>query len=487
MNKVLYALLVISVLSLSACGTVPTSSRPASPDAAPTASPAPESGPQYIRSLLEGCGADPDACTFELGYTTWLLEGCTVYSAPQLSGGTALVVQWADGAVHCVTCAQSQITDLRTTGTPGQLELFCDGRLLCGDFEVRHFEGSCLVDTAANAIISENYTAVCPAGLYGTLARRQPEEHYLLSRWQAAESQLSLEFDPALPDMGWPGPAFYFFPAEGDSGDEHITTRLLLSRVQAPDAAALTAALEQLPGVEQAVIAPAAGTAAQGALLEITVNQRDGWKLRFGLSGPGTAWPVQQLTIWCENRQGPFPLAAAEGIYDTLDFMSDEQRTLYQQAQLAAPWLFGLHGNLGYTGENDSVQPADAPPQYYRYNVAYSRFLDRRVLPVFTKDFLLRIDFGQKYKQYDGDLLAHSSLSRPLPYGCTRQVQEAYPDRYRVITNQPDCLEFMLIAHYDRSSQSQADMDVFTVEYPIRMVNTPDGWRLDEFHTAYHG
>jgi len=30
-------------------------------------------------------------------------------------------------------------------------------------------------------------------------------------------------------------------------------------------------------------------------------------------------------------------------------------------------------------------------------------------------------------------------------------------------------------------------MDVYTIEYPIRMVKTDDGWRLDKFHTTMYG
>ena len=33
----------------------------------------------------------------------------------------------------------------------------------------------------------------------------------------------------------------------------------------------------------------------------------------------------------------------------------------------------------------------------------------------------------------------------------------------------------------------QDSMDVYTIEYPIRLVNTAAGWRVDEFHTTEFG
>ena len=130
------------------------------------------------------------------------------------------------------------------------------------------------------------------------------------------------------------------------------------------------------------------------------------------------------------------------------------------------------------------------PDPYYLYNVTYaSNFLEKRVLPLFTKEFLLRTEFPQKFKEYNGDLLADRYSSRPMPYGTTIQVLEGCPDRYRLVKSDENVLEFMLIAHYDRDGWDGEDneMEVFTIEYPIRIVNTDDGWRLDEFHTTVDG
>ncbi len=459
---------------------------------APSSAPAPLAAPEQEKDpaalLLAESGADPRACTFEQGYTFWQLEERAAYTAKELSGGTALLTRAGDGGTRYISLPQNQVTGVRQGDSPDRLQVVTDGRLLFADHELRHFGGTSLVDVAAGAVTEEDYTALWPEGLYGVIADRTAEERYLLSDWTAEGGRVSLFFTPAQ-ELGWQGPAFYFYPKDGEYNDESVTARVLLSRVDVPNAAELCAALEEVPGVEQAVLTPVESAAAGGTLLELTVSQRDGWQLRFGLNEGRCTRTLEQLTFWCENPRQAVPAAGEENVFDTLDFMNEEQRQLYEEAEEAASWLFGMVSNLGYTGPNENPQPTDVPEDYYLFNVAYSDFLQKRVLPLFTKEFLLRTEFPKKFKGYNGDLLVDRTNSRPMPYGSTIQVHEAYPDRYRLVKSGGNSLEFMLIAHYDRSGWDGEDneMEVFTIEYPIRMVNTDDGWRLDEFHTWIYG
>lgn len=64
---------------------------------------------------------------------------------------------------------------------------------------------------------------------------------------------------------------------------------------------------------------------------------------------------------------------------------------------------------------------------------------------------------------------------------------ETYPNTYRLDSLYDKTVQFTLIPHYDRNWNTQSDMDVFTIEYPICLVNTESGWRVDEFHTTLHG
>ncbi len=459
------------------------------PSSVPAPSEVPEQEPDTATQLLAESGADPRVCAFEQGYTLWQMEERTAYTAKELSGGTALLTRTESGMARYISLPQHRVTDVRSGDEPDQLEVFTDGRLIFADQEVRHFAGSSLVDVTACAVTEEDYTALWPEGLYGVITDRTEEELYLLSDWAMEGGRVSLFFTPAQ-ELGWQGPAFYFYPKDGEYSDESVTARVLLSRVDVPKAAELCAALEEMQGVEQAVLTPVESAAARGTLLELTLSQRDGWQLRFGLNEGRCTGRLEQLTLWCENPRRPVPAAGEEDVFDTLDFMNEEQRRLYEQATEAAAWLFGMTGNLNYTGPNETPQPTDVPDPYYLYNVTYaSNFLEKRVLPLFTKEFLLRTEFPQKFKQYNGDLLVDRSISRPMPYGTTIQVLEGCPDRYRLVKSDENVLEFMLIAHYDRDGWDGEDneMEVFTIEYPIRIVNTDDGWRLDEFHTTVDG
>ena len=458
------------------------------PSSVPAPSEVPEQEPDTATQLLAESGADPRVCAFEQGYTLWQMEERTAYTAKELSGGTALLTRTESGMARYISLPQHRVTDVRSGDEPDQLEVFTDGRLLFADHEVRHFDGSSLVDVSAGAVMEEDYTALWPEGIYGVLTNRTEEERYLLSDWAVEGGRVSLFFTPTQ-ELGWQGPAFYFYPKSGEYSDESVTARVLLSRVDVPNAAELCTALEEVPGVEQAVLTPVESAAARGTLLELTLSQRDGWQLRFGLNEGRCTGRLEQLTLWCENPRRPVPAAGEEDVFDTLDFMNEEQRRLYEQATEAAAWLFGMSGNLNYTGPNENPQPTDVPEDYYLFNVAYSDFLQKRVLPLFTKEFLLRTEFPQKFKEYNGDLLADRYSSRPMPYGATIHVHEACPDRYRLVKSDENSLEFMLIAHYDRNGWSGegGEREIFTIEYPIRMVNTDDGWRLDEFHTWIHG
>ena len=460
---------------------------------APSSAPAPLAAPEQEKDpaalLLAESGADPRACTFEQGYTSWQLEERAAYTAKELSGGTALLTRAGDGSARYISLPQNQVTGVRQGDSPDRLQVVTDGRLLFADHELRHFGGTSLVDVAAGAVTEEDYTALWPEGLYGVIADRTAEERYLLSDWAAEDGRVSLFFSPSQ-ESGWRGPGFYFYPKDGKFNDEFVTARVLLSRVDVPNAAELCAALEEVPGVEQAVLTPVESAVASGTVLELTVSQKDGWQLRFGLNEGRCTRTLEQLTFWCENPRQTVPAAGEENVFDTLDFMNEEQRQLYEEATEAAAWLFGMSGNLNYTGPNENPQPADVPEPCYLYNVAYSsNFLPKRVLPLFTKEFLLRTEFPQKFKEYNGDLLADRYSSRPMPYGATIHVHEACPDRYRLVKSDENSLEFMLIAHYDRNGWSGegGEREIFTIEYPIRMVNTDDGWRLDEFHTWIHG
>ena len=97
--------------------------------------------------------------------------------------------------------------------------------------------------------------------------------------------------------------------------------------------------------------------------------------------------------------------------------------------------------------------------------------------------------YTDKFIDYDGYLATSNdnSLIRPYVEGISRAVLDDCPDTYRLIAQDDETVQFTLISHYDNNWNTQGIMDVFTIEYPICMVNTESGWRMDEFHTTLHG
>lgn len=177
-------------------------------------------------------------------------------------------------------------------------------------------------------------------------------------------------------------------------------------------------------------------------------------------------------------------------IVDSLDFLTEEQQALYEEAHEIAYGLFGMPGNLthyyGYAMAKET--PSAFPSEYELYDVSYDVFY-ARVLQTFTSDFLSHTDFAEKFVNYKGKLATDSWRTNDMPFGTTIQVMEAYPDTYRLEKSDANRVEFTLISHYDRNgwNDTEDEMDVYTVEYPIRMVQTEEGWRMDEFHTTERG
>lgn len=96
-------------------------------------------------------------------------------------------------------------------------------------------------------------------------------------------------------------------------------------------------------------------------------------------------------------------------------------------------------------------------------------------------------DYAIKFKNYNGRVAVHFSLHNEMVAGMTIYVQEQYPDTYRLVKNTSEEVEFTLISHYDRDGSVENPLEVYIIEYPIRMVKTDYGWRIDDFHTSRYG
>ena len=175
-----------------------------------------------------------------------------------------------------------------------------------------------------------------------------------------------------------------------------------------------------------------------------------------------------------ESTSTPSPTAPTEigKEFDDLSFLNEEQRQAYEGAYKLNYTLYGLPDNLvGVDVSPRFTQQSDnegvfvlTVGNYALYENPYTDFTNL-MQSVFTTDFIRRL--GPLYTEKFIDLDGH--------------LAESVTD---------DTVVFALISHYDRnwaSSFAPDDMDVYTIEYPIRLVRTADGWRVDEFHSTDFG
>lgn len=190
--------------------------------------------------------------------------------------------------------------------------------------------------------------------------------------------------------------------------------------------------------------------------------------------------------------------AQPEQEYTDLSFLSEEQQTIYLRAVDFRFALFGDPGNLLYLDwapefRATTLQCLGSVEDYELYDITFDAF-ENLVHSIFTTAYTDSLGdiYTQKFLDYDGHLALCFSSEYILPIhdDVARTVLDYCPDTYRSGTCTENEVTFTLISHYDRNwraSMEKDEMDVYTIEYPIRMVKTDDGWRLDKFHTTMYG
>ncbi len=161
--------------------------------------------------------------------------------------------------------------------------------------------------------------------------------------------------------------------------------------------------------------------------------------------------------------------------------------TTSASSSVSSPSTSDYESRWGYkvvTDGSDSVPFIE--DHYTLYNVSFDEFSER-IHSIFTDNCLTSTDYAIKFKNYNGRVAVHFSLHNEMVAGMTIYVQEQYPDTYRLVKNTPEKVEFTLISHYDRDGSVENPLEVYIIEYPIRMVKTDYGWRIDDFHTSRYG
>lgn len=214
------------------------------------------------------------------------------------------------------------------------------------------------------------------------------------------------------------------------------------------------------------------------------------------------AAPIESSASPTETPAPALSPAAEIGVeYEDLSFLSDDPRQVYELAYKLRYALYGIPDNLvgmdvtpKFTHQVDDDKVfVRSVGNYLLYENPYSDFTDL-IQRVFTADFIKSL--GPLYTEKFVDLGGHLATSTddtllcPMMDDLSRTVMDNCPDTYRLESATDDTVIFALISHYDRNwntSFTPEDMDVYTIEYPIRLVRTADGWRVDEFHCTDFG
>lgn len=190
-------------------------------------------------------------------------------------------------------------------------------------------------------------------------------------------------------------------------------------------------------------------------------------------------------------------------------FLTEEQRNLYRKAGFLYESMFGGDTTfIDYYRSGDTPRPDPDPYESveldgYTYLLAkgiYRRWedFDAAVHGVFTDAFWEEHNnsrLGNEkmipiYRDIDGRL-GIIDLSRGSGY----YYNDNFPDEFRLDSQTDDTISFTLIGHYSlpwpREGETYEERDrrwaqgyEYTLEFPIKMVLTENGWRFDEFHSA---
>ena len=199
------------------------------------------------------------------------------------------------------------------------------------------------------------------------------------------------------------------------------------------------------------------------------------------------------------------PLQEADWAIAVPNFLTEEQQLLYRRA-------YSLYRHM-FSGDTNMIEyaetlDADNSPMYgtepvqigeYSYVKSQGRYqrwidFDSVIHSVFTEDFFAGINqLSNGYEIY----LEHDGALYFLDLGreSGAYYNENFADDFILERKIDSEILFTLIGHYSnifpRDGETPEDYEErrkqefdYTLEFPIKMVLTQDGWRFDEFHSA---
>lgn len=201
--------------------------------------------------------------------------------------------------------------------------------------------------------------------------------------------------------------------------------------------------------------------------------------------------PGQTVVLYVSDQQ---PNAGQLGAdeHAELDFLTNEQRTLYQQACDSTHWIIAQPSNLTSCRGNRCGETVQSDSLYDFYLIEgpdhdYEKFC-QDMLKLYTPHALDLLHFDERFINHNGQLAVSSG-----GYGGNIYLSNQ-PDTYIPVQQNDQEVVFYLVGHYIDTKPGEST-DAFmerrnqlgfdwAEKYTIRMVNTADGWRLDEFHST---
>lgn len=287
-----------------------------------------------------------------------------------------------------------------------------------------------------------------------------------------------------------------------------LTAAILLAFVTscAPVAPSPNGTASPVPSVAEVTIAPAPSTAAaiptpQEQTVVPTPTPAEPTAIPTPAPAEPTVTPAPTAAPLDFSKEPPLDEFSAS--IAVPDFLTEEQQDLYRRAHCLYQNMFG-----GETTALDDIRadvdmgrdgPEVIEQDGLRYYPATGRYrnwadFDAVVHGLFTDDFWQRrnrnaMDGPPIYKEIDGRLWM-ADISRG-----NSGYNGNFPDEFRLESQSGDSILFTLIGHYSdeqpREGETFEERDArleqeyeYTLEFPIRLVLTENGWRFDEFYSA---
>lgn len=201
----------------------------------------------------------------------------------------------------------------------------------------------------------------------------------------------------------------------------------------------------------------------------------------------------QTVTVYVSDQQvGAGQLGEDE--YQTLDFLTAEQRELYQQAQEAAYIIMAnpLKVSAQPGSSEGAAVPTEAGAGYILIEGAnrdYNLFC-QKMLTIFTPNCLDQMGFDVAFINYQGQLAGNSG-----GVGSNVYISEQ-EDTWILESQSEQEVVFSVVGHYidmqpgesmkDFEQREKSEDFDWSERFPIRMVNTAAGWRIDEYHSTLY-